>query len=214
MQNNINQIENCQFGCGQWLVDNYLNIDFLDFMFAQQQQSIQEGVVYHVTDIGANCYFLKHDIISGIPLPSGQFKTVYHSHFLEHINNIDGYKFLNECFRIMKSGGTMRILVPDLELWADAYINKKQEFLDWYKQSWLTGPVLYKTNAQIFMGALHNHEHKMGYDFETLKHLLETIGFNSVTKTVYSQSNIPEIASLEQENPRKYESLCVECVKP
>jgi FkbM family methyltransferase len=204
--------DNCQFGCGIMLADNYLNIDFLDFMFGKE---LPTEVLFNVPDKGNNCYYMKYDASKGVPiLKDGQFKTVYHSHFLEHINNVDGYNFLTECYRILESGGVMRILVPDLELWADAYLNKKQDFLDWYRNTWLGDSVLYKTNAQIFMGALHNHEHKIGYDFETLKHILESIGFRNVVRSKYGESNIPSIEFLEDDNPRKYESLCVECTKP
>ena len=204
--------DNCQFGCGIMLAEDYLNIDFLDFMFGKE---LPTEVIFNVPDKGNNCYFMKYDASKGVPvLKDGQFKTVYHSHFLEHINNVDGYNFLTECYRILESGGVLRILVPDLELWADAYLNKKQDFLDWYRNTWLGDSVLYKTNAQIFMGALHNHEHKIGYDFETLKHILESIGFRNVVRSKYGESNIPSIEFLEDDNPRKYESLCVECTKP
>lgn len=212
MLNSVDQFEHVNFGCGAWIANDYLNIDFLDYMFGQ---TLDCNIAYHLPNIGSNCYFLKHDVVAnGVPLPDNQFNVVYHSHFLEHLNNVEGFKFLQECFRIMKPGATMRILVPDLELWADAYFNNRQSFLEQYKTAWLKDPTLYRTKGQIFMGALHNHEHKMGYDFETLKWLLESIGFNSVIKTAYAQSNIPQISYLEQPNPRQIESLCLECVKP
>lgn len=211
MPSNADQFENCQFGCGTWLVDNYINVDYLDYMFGQQLES---NIAYHIPQVGANCYFLKHDAVQGIPFKDNQFKTIYHSHFLEHINNQQGLNFLKECFRVLHPGGTMRMLVPDLELWTNAYLKNDQAFLQQYKSMWLNDPVLYATKAQIFMGALHNHEHKMGYDFDTLNFLLEHIGFTNIVRTEYAQSNIPEIHNLEQENPRKYESVCLECIKP
>lgn len=202
---------NCQLGCGFVIADNYLNIDFLDLMF---ENKIETTDIVKITD-KTNCYFLKHDATKRIPLAEQQFQTVYHSHFLEHVNPVEGYNVLVECFRILKPGGTLRILVPDLEFWVDAYYNKKQEFLNWYKDKWLGDSVLTKTSAQIFMGALHNHEHKMGYDFETLKHILESIGFNNVVRTEYGVSNIPEIDFLEcPDDPKRPESLCVECTRP
>jgi hypothetical protein len=65
------------------------------------------------------------------------------------------------------------------------------------------------------MGMLHNWEHKCGYDFETLKWVLEHAGFTDIKRTLYADSSIQCIAEMEPNNPmRVMESLCVECKKP
>lgn len=208
---NFAPVDNCQFGCGMMMANGYLNVDFLDYMFNGE---IKTGMVYHVPAKGDRCFFVKLDVAEGVPFPDEQFSHVYHSHFLEHINNVQGFGFLQHCYRILKPGGRMRILVPDLEYWSDAYLNNREPFLHWYRDTWLKDPVFYKTKAQIFMGALHNHGHQMGYDFETLTHILSHIGFEKIVKTPYAQSNFPEISYLEAPDARSYESVCVECAKP
>ena len=43
---------------------------------------------------------------------------IYSSHFLEHISFSTGLTVLKECYRILKKGGLMRIVVPDIDkLW-------------------------------------------------------------------------------------------------
>lgn len=51
----------------------------------------------------------------GIPFPDASFDVVYHSHFLEHIPKPIAGDFLKECRRVLKPGGIIRVVVPDLE---------------------------------------------------------------------------------------------------
>lgn len=66
---------------------------------------------------------IAHNLLNGIPFESETFDLVYHSHVLEHFSKEDGEKFIKECFRVLKSGGIIRIAVPDLERIAQNYLN-------------------------------------------------------------------------------------------
>jgi SAM-dependent methyltransferase len=63
-----------------------------------------------------------HDLRKGIPYSDGTFDVVYHSHLLEHFPKQVGFGFLKECHRVMKSGGVVRVAVPDLEHIARTYL--------------------------------------------------------------------------------------------
>lgn len=62
------------------------------------------------------------DLAAGIPFADGQFDVVYHSHVLEHFSEPAGRLFLKECARVLKSAGIIRVVVPDLEGIARAYL--------------------------------------------------------------------------------------------
>jgi SAM-dependent methyltransferase len=62
------------------------------------------------------------NIINGVPLADGAADFVYHSHVLEHLCREDARRFLQECHRILKPGGVLRIAVPDLEDAAREYL--------------------------------------------------------------------------------------------
>lgn len=64
----------------------------------------------------------QHDLLTGVPLPDGVADAVYHSHVLEHFTREAGTAFLTECYRALKSGGIIRIAVPDLEGICRAYL--------------------------------------------------------------------------------------------
>jgi predicted SAM-dependent methyltransferase len=183
-------------GCGGNILDGYINIGFEDGR----------------PDSGI---YLNHDLSKGFPFPyeSNCVDIIYNCHFLEHLEYKDGIQFLRNSCLAMKEGAIMRILVPDLELWCMKYLQHDRAFLDNYRNLYLH-PSVYPTDASIFMGMLHNHEHKMGWDFETLHHWLTWAGFKSIRKTKYRESDLKDIERLEPINHgRELESLCVECYK-
>lgn len=64
----------------------------------------------------------RHDLRTGIPFEDGTVDAVYHSHVLEHIDREAVPGFLREVRRVLRPGGVHRIVVPDLELQARAYL--------------------------------------------------------------------------------------------
>lgn len=65
---------------------------------------------------------IAHNLLRGVPFENETFDFVYHSHVLEHFSKTDGEKLIEECFRVLKPGGTLRIAIPDLEQIAKNYI--------------------------------------------------------------------------------------------
>lgn len=67
---------------------------------------------------------LQMDIGKPLPFPDGMFEAVYHSNVLEHIRRPQVAAFMAECARICRSGGILRIAVPDLEGICRLYLEK------------------------------------------------------------------------------------------
>jgi SAM-dependent methyltransferase len=63
------------------------------------------------------------DAKNGIPALNNSVDIVYHSHLLEHLQPEHGEAFINECFRILKPMGILRVVVPDLEQICKEYLN-------------------------------------------------------------------------------------------
>lgn len=206
------QFKRYHLGCGRTILEDFLNIDG---QFDWLEAKLQEGAAYPVTQI-PSAAIMKHDLSKGIPAPDGSLKVVYHCHFLEHLQNPDGKNILLECYRSLAPGGRMRIAVPDFELWCKNYIEKKDEFFQWYKDTYLT-PVkqYYRTNGEIFTGMIYNWGHCMAYDRETLTKILEEIGFVEIRTMGWGESKcLDDIAKIETaDNQRKFESLIIECTK-
>jgi predicted SAM-dependent methyltransferase len=88
-------------GCGQRFHTNWTNIDFTS--------TGKDVIAYNLT--------------KGIPQPENIFDVVYHSHVLEHFSKTQAKFFLQECRRVLKPGGILRIAIPNLEQIAKAYLH-------------------------------------------------------------------------------------------
>lgn len=87
-------------GCGVTYDDRWTNIDFV---------STGPGVI-------------AHNLINGIPAADNSHEVIYHSHMLEHFPKDKAQAFLGECWRVLKPGGIIRVVVPDLEQQAMNYL--------------------------------------------------------------------------------------------
>lgn len=100
-----------------------------------------------------------------LDLPAGSFKVVRAHEFLEHFEQYDGRRVLANCYSWLAPGGAIEVKVPDVEALA-------QFFLD---------PASPDT-ASDFIGRLYAHgDHRWGFTADTLKCLLEQVGFGSVS---------------------------------
>ncbi len=70
---------------------------------------------------------IKWDLRKGIPFKENTFDVVYHSHFLEHLDQKATGKFLKECYRVLKPSGLIRVVIPDLEIVCGKYLHTFQE---------------------------------------------------------------------------------------
>jgi predicted SAM-dependent methyltransferase len=75
------------------------------------------------------------DILRGLPFADATFEVVYHSHLLEHLSPVEGKALLKECWRVLKSPGRIRVVVPDLEAAARLYLHSLEEVLTMEKPS-------------------------------------------------------------------------------
>jgi predicted SAM-dependent methyltransferase len=88
-------------------------------------------------------HVIGHDLRQPLPFASALFTAVYASHVLEHFSHAFAPIFLSECRRVLKPGGIVRIVVPDLETIARLYLQYLDGALTGDKQAarrheWMT----------------------------------------------------------------------------
>jgi predicted SAM-dependent methyltransferase len=69
------------------------------------------------------------DLSLGIPFPDSSFEVVYHSHLLEHFPRHKALRFVQECYRVLKPTGIIRVAVPDLEGIVRTYLQALEKAL-------------------------------------------------------------------------------------
>jgi predicted SAM-dependent methyltransferase len=62
------------------------------------------------------------DVENGLPFDDASVDGCYASHLLEHLPIKDARRLLRECLRVLRSGGVVRLAVPDLEAIAREYL--------------------------------------------------------------------------------------------
>ncbi len=164
---------------------------------------------------GINCLY---DCRKSLPFPDNSVKGIFCEHFLEHIDYTEEIPyFLTECHRVLKSGGIIRIIIPDLEKYLRAYCKEGWSDLDIIRQldSEHKDPYYknkYHTKMELVNLLFHQgQEHKFGYDHETLEFLLRRYGFSIIKRQKPGQSMMNELC-LDMPS-RASESLYIEAVK-
>ena len=64
----------------------------------------------------------KTNLLEGLPIKDGLADVVYSSHFLEHIPRHAVSSFIAECSRVLRSGGRLRLVLPDMEELCRTYL--------------------------------------------------------------------------------------------
>ena len=140
--------------------------------------------------------FVHHDMSYGIPLPDQSADFVFSSHFLEHLSKADGEKLMTETLRVLRPGGVVRILVPDLDQAIAAYADgRKEEAMEGIFEGWELGDYA---------------RHRYMYDYDLLAGLLERVGFTDVRRCQAREGRVPDLDVLD----RRENSLIVEAARP
>ncbi|KPQ33608.1 MAG: Methyltransferase domain [Phormidesmis priestleyi Ana] len=77
-----------------------------------------------------NPVVIAHNLTKDIPFSDNSFDVVYHSHLLEHFPKAEAATFLQECHRVLRPQGILRIAVPDLEQIIRSYLFALEQALD------------------------------------------------------------------------------------
>lgn len=156
---------------------------------------------------------LLYDCRRKLPFQNNTVRRIRCEHVFEHLDRRDEVpKFLRECLRTLQPGGALRIVVPDLQLFINAYVSGGNE--QWRKLGFDLEnlPWGLETPMDILNHTFRqNGEHKFGYDFYTLKRTLQEAGFEKIHKMTWGESVDEELTD-DLVNHRPY-SLYVDCVK-
>lgn len=149
------------------------------------------------------------DLRRNFPFPDNCVTNIFCEHMLEHLEYVDAKNFLAECYRILKPNCTIRIIVPDLEIFVKAY-NRKD--IVWFNS--LKKKNDFQTGAEGLAFTFYSGgRHKFAWDYNTLEKNLIFTGFTKVQKTDYRKGSIDEL-NLERESElRAAHSLCVNATK-
>jgi len=120
---------------------------------------------------GGDYDHLDHHDALNLSYENESVDLLYSSHMLEYFDRDEVLKILNEWYRVLKIGGTLRVAVPDFskmsELYSNGDINLSQILGPLYGKMLMKDQTIY---------------HKTVYDFNALTEVLNLCGFNDIRK--------------------------------
>lgn len=211
-------------GCGPEVVADWINYDS-SFHVVLSRHRFLKKILYAFRLIPKNVYesswpydlIKRTDLRKGLPLSDETVDFIYSSHFIEHLSCTDAIKLLKECYRVLKRGGWIRIIVPDLQVITNKYLKGETDYVLFRESNksdlsnaFISSLCLTDNRPLLARIFFPGSAHHCMYDFNSLSNLLRKSGFNIIKLRQYREGVTPDIAELDN---RPEESLYVEAQK-
>lgn len=165
-------------------------------------------------------HFIDLDVRKGLPFATNSVDVVFSSHALEHFTHEEAIALLFEIYRVLKVGSPLCLIVPDMDLYINSYVERNTEFLSTPE---IIGGNPRGNLADNFLmnfysdPRFNNTCHKYAYNFENLSDNLKIIGFDDIQHVGFHEFTYwPELSADEFKSPIKNIerfSLCVQARK-
>lgn len=159
-----------------------------------------------------------------LPFATGSAEVLYTSHVLEHFPRWQAEAILREACRVLRPGGLIRVIVPDLEVLCRRYLisrgepagplpEAQQKPMDdrEFNSVFYTKDHVVQVKSSLDMRIAGLFPHMYIFDFDDMAALLTAAGFLHPRKLAFRQGRCPELERLDN-NPDV--SLYVEAEKP
>jgi predicted SAM-dependent methyltransferase len=198
-------------GCGKMVVDGWINVDYsLGARLAKLRifASLNKKLKFFKTDWDSR--IMIHNLTKRLPWDDSTVDIIYSSHTLEHLTRLQGDKFLSECYRVLKKGGILRIIVPDLAYLIQQYsegVIPSERFLERLHVLY----EVYDSRLKTLLVPFVQFPHKCMYDTDSLIRIMNDKGFIAESSEPF-ESNIPDVDKIELPD-RTINAVIVEAVK-
>ena len=208
------------FGCGQKPTQGWINLDnsyalklkkFYPLVSLLKIFNLISSSQLRNVEFNRKKNIIFADATKKFNFDNNSVDVIYTSHMLEHLSNNSANHFIKECYRVLKKGGILRIVVPDIKKIVDDYLLNKDAdaFLE---RSLLVAPSLESLKSKIqffFVGYRH---HQWLYDSKSLQKLLLKNGFDNPIEQSPGQTLILNTDGLNL-SERSEESIYIEAIK-
>lgn len=167
-----------QIGAGMNVLSGWLNADL---------EPLRPGVIYM-------------DAAARFPLPDRSIDYLFSEHLIEHLSYEGGLHLLRESFRVLKPGGKIRVVTPDLEFYLSLFTASRSEMQERYLR-WATRAYLPQVEINHPTLVLNHHVrhwgHQFLYDRETLSRSVTAAGFVEPSYHRANETDEPAFKGLE-----------------
>ena len=163
------------------------------------------------------------DATKKFPFEDQTFDYIFTEHQIEHITYPEGQFMLAECFRVLKSGGRIRIATPDLARLLSVYPKPEgmaQRYVEWITQKFIPEAPA-PSPTFVVNCCMHLAGHRFVYDGPTLSEALSRVGFVGMERFEPSESRDPNLRGIDShavftqdEDINRFESMIFEARRP
>jgi predicted SAM-dependent methyltransferase len=158
-----NGARHLHLGCGPKYLSGFINID---------------GNIFNKLDLWL-------DVRNGLPFASNSADSIYSTHMFEHFFSDELESLLLECMRVLKPGGGIRLIVPNLASAISAYSLKRS---DWFYDSF---PRHFDSLGGRFSNFVFcDGQHRTAFDFTYMDEVLRRCGFREVEQSAEGASRL------------------------
>lgn len=153
---------------------------------------------------------LVRDLRRPFPFRDSSVDFVYTSHTLEHFKRYECLSILKETHRVMKEGGTIRVVVPDVELIANKYLQRDKKFFlegmehkpdrllaDMFLDIFFMDQNYSKRGLKGNILTRFTSLHRWMYDFDSMSAILSEAGFSKISRQRYREGRVPDLEKLD-----------------
>jgi predicted SAM-dependent methyltransferase len=202
--------EYVQYGCGFAAPEAWRNFDASFTLRFERTPLI--GRLYTKNDRRFPDNVEYGDIVKGLPVPDASSEAVYCSHVLEHLALADFRSALINTRKILREGGTFRLVVPDLKWLAARYLADKSPgaSVAFVRDTCLGKERRRKDLVGFVYEWLRTSGHLWMWDYESMELELARAGFTDIRRARYGDSKDPMFTQVESADRWKH-CLGVEC---
>ncbi len=154
---------------------------------------------------------IRYATATRLPLPDQALHGLYTSHMLEHLSRLEASRFLREAHRVLRSGGTLRVSVPDLSKLVEDY--RADGNADVFQQRMMMATDVSSLSRRFQLALLGPRHHQWMYDERSLGALLTAAGFVEVSRPAPGRTRMDDVPTLDLRE-REDESLVMEGTRP
>ena len=143
------------------------------------------------------------------------FDGIFTEHTLEHLSYGEVARVLTECLRILKPSGRIRVIVPDLSLFAENYAQKNDTWFRAWEQAVLEPrgrSMISHMEALSFV--TQEYGHRSAWDMDTMEKFLVRAGFTEIRRCAPREGDDVRLLRDKEDRDRTMVSLYVEARKP
>jgi SAM-dependent methyltransferase len=172
-------------GCGTSGIEGWVNIDNSPSILLSRLPFGRR--IFRTPDWPRNVR--RADVRKRIPFPDSSVSCIYSSHAFECLTYEESVAVARECFRVLRPGGILRIVVPDLGIFVRDYLEGTADAMASHR--FISRLLLTPSFSDVVHAGAHQ---KQMFDGRSLVHMLQEAGFPSPEVSTFCSSRIAEIA--------------------